>query len=88
MKRKKLSLHVNRKDAAREPRSPQPLVIPVVQVSDAPSGLLEIKVRDSQGNRMGFFQIAAAEVDDQLLEDLHDWQARHSHDRPELVVKS
>jgi len=37
----------------------------------------ELKVRDAKGNRIGFFQIATLEVDDQLLEDLHDWQARH-----------
>jgi hypothetical protein len=77
-RKKKLTLHVNRKIAASEAHSLLMPVEPIVSVTDAPSGLHELRVRDSQGNRIGFFQIAAIAVDEQLLEDLHDWRARHA----------
>ena len=80
MKRKKLSLHVNREVAAAHTDCH-----PVVHTLDPPSGLHELKVRDSEGNRIGFFQISASEMDDELLEALHDWQGRHSHPIPRMV---
>lgn len=91
MKRKKLSLHVNREvEASQVPSLDRPLVHPLVEVADPPSGLCELKVRDSQGHRIGFFQISGADLDDELMEALHDWQARHAHELPipRLVVKS
>lgn len=83
MKRKKLSLHVNREvEASAVPSLDRSLVHPIVEVADAPSGLTELKVRDSKGTRIGFFQVSARDLDDELMEALHDWQARHAHGFP------
>ena len=83
MKRKKLSLHVNRKvEAGPVPLLDRPIVHPIVEVSDAPFGLLELKVRDSAGDRIGFLQISAENFDDELKEDLLAWQSRHAHESP------
>lgn len=89
MKRTNLSLHVNRDVET----SPAPLSndrqFPVVRAIDSPEGLVEYKVRNANGVRIGFFQISASAMDDTLLEAMHDWQARHAgHDRPDLVVES
>jgi len=51
----------------------------LVEVSDAPLGLVELKVRDSRGVRIGFMQVSQADLDDELVDALIDWQARHSH---------
>lgn len=87
MKRKKLSLHVNREVEANEVSSPRVVVHPLVSITDAPAGLQELKVKDSQGKRIGFFQVTASEMDDQLLEDLHDRQARHAHAAANLSLR-
>lgn len=52
---------------------------PVVEVTDAPRGLVELKIRDSRGTRIGFFQVASSDLDEELVSDLHAWQARHAH---------
>ena len=52
---------------------------PLVEVSDAPPGLIEIKIRDSKGARIGFFQVSAFDVDTEVVEALKAWQGRHSH---------
>ena len=52
---------------------------PLVEVSDAPPGLIEIKIRDSKGARIGFFQVSASDVDTDVIEALKAWQGRHSH---------
>lgn len=91
MRRKKLSLHVNRKvEAVPVPSLERPLVHPLAEEGNPPSGLREIKVRDSQGARIGSLQVSAADLDDELIEDLRAWQSRHAHDVPipKLVVKS
>ena len=62
------------------------MIPPVVEVADAPEGLKEFKVRDSRGVRIGFFQIESGCLDDELMEDIHDWQARHARERPDLHV--
>ena len=59
---------------------------PVVQVTDAPSGLVEFKIRDSRGARIALIQVSAADLDDELMEALHDWQERHAHDRPDIHI--
>lgn len=88
LKRKKLSLTVNREVEA----GPVPSAWtgqPLVEVADAPSGLLEIKVRDSRGNRIGFFQVSDTDLDTEVVDALKAWQSRHAHDVPipKLVVK-
>ena len=52
---------------------------PLVEVADAPEGLVEIKVRDYWGARIGFHQIKADDLDVELIEALKAWQGRHSH---------
>lgn len=52
---------------------------PIVEVADSPAGLIEIKVRDAWGVRIGFLQAAANDLDDDLLTALKAWQARRSH---------
>lgn len=59
---------------------------PVVEVADAARGLIELKVKDSRGARIGFFQIASSDMDDELLDALKDWQARHSHEGGSLSL--
>jgi hypothetical protein len=79
MKQKLLSLHVNREVEASpvpENRSGRP---PLVEVSDAPPGLIEIKIRDSKGARIGFFQATAADLDTEMVDALKAWQGRHAH---------
>ena len=51
----------------------------IVEAADAPSGLTEIKIRDSSGVRIGFFQASEADMDDELADAFKAWQARHSH---------
>lgn len=60
----------------------------IVEASDPASGLTEIKIRDSKGIRIGFFQAAAADMDDQLADDLRAWQARHAHRGLTLISSS
>lgn len=55
------------------------MAFPLVEVADAPEGLVEIKVRDYWGLRIGFHQIRADDLDAKLIEDLKSWQARHAH---------
>jgi hypothetical protein len=91
MKGKKLRLSVNREiEASPVPSLDRPIVYPLAEMANPPSGLYEIKARDSRGNWIGFFQISRAELDDDLIEDLRAWQARHAHElpTPKLVVKS
>lgn len=52
---------------------------PLVEVADAPDGLIEIKVRDHWGARIGFHQIKADDLDVELVDALKAWQSRHSH---------
>lgn len=59
---------------------------PVVKVADAPAGQTELKIRDSRGHRIAFLQVDTNCLDDELMEDLHDFQARHAHDRPDLRI--
>ena len=89
MKRKKLSLHVNREIAPRETPSRDDHIEPIVEVRDSASGTLELKARDSRGSRIGFFQISTSDVDDELIENLKAWQVRHAHElpTPKLVVR-
>jgi hypothetical protein len=88
-RKKHLALHVNREVEA----GPVPSAWtgqPLVEVADAPSGLLEIKVRDSRGNRIGFFQASDTDLDTEVVDALKAWQSRHTHElpTPKLVVKS
>lgn len=55
------------------------MVSPLVEVSDAPPGLIEIKIRDSKGARIGFFQASATDLDTEVVDALKAWQGRHSH---------
>lgn len=59
---------------------------PVVQIPDSPFGLLEFKIKDSKGKRLALLQVLAVDMDDELMEALHDWQERHAHERPDLHV--
>ena len=52
---------------------------PLVEVADAPEGIIEIKVRDHWGARIGFYQISADDLDTELVDALKAWQARHTH---------
>ena len=61
---------------------------PVVKVADAPSPLLEFKIRDSRGARIMFLQVSSADMDDELMEALHDWQERHNHEALTLMPSS
>jgi hypothetical protein len=91
MKPKKLSLHVNREvEASPVPSLDRPIVHPLAEVRDPASGLYEMIARDSQGNRIGFLQISAPDMDNELVDALRDWQARHAHELPipKLVVQS
>ena len=58
----------------------------LVEVSDAPEGLTEIKVKDSRGHRIGFFQVSAGDMDDELMDALVDWQSRHTHEGGSLSI--
>lgn len=49
----------------------------VVEVADAPRGLTEIKVKNSNGVRIGFCQFDSSCMDDELKADLKRWQTRH-----------
>lgn len=60
---------------------------PLVEVTDAPAGLVELKIRDCRGTRIGFCQVAASDVDDELIDGLVAWAQRHSH-RISLVSAS
>lgn len=51
----------------------------LVEVSDSPEGLVELKVRDSNGVRIGFFQVSEDDLDDELVADIKAWQIRHAH---------
>ena len=89
MKRKKLSLHVSQRveTAPACDRAPRGSVMPpIVEVADSPDGLMELKIRDSRGNRIGFFQMAADCLDDELEEALRDWQARHANAGANLSI--
>lgn len=60
----------------------------LVEVSDAPMGLTEIKVKDSRGKRICFLQVAADDLDDELIADLYAFQGRHAHRVLELMRAS
>jgi hypothetical protein len=75
LSRSTLSLTVNRDVEASPPIDEQP---PLVETADPPEGLLEIKIRDSRGNRIGLFQVDAAYIDNQITNALKAWEARHS----------
>lgn len=60
--------------------------VPIVEVADSPDGLIEIKARDANGDRIGFFQISASAYDDQLVAAITEWQARHAGVRHGLHV--
>ena len=64
------------------------LTPPLVQVSDAPVGLIEIKIRDSNGARILFLQASASDLDAELVDALKAWQGRHSHRSLTLVPPS
>lgn len=55
------------------------MISAIVEAADAPSGLTEIKIRDSRGVRIGFFQASASDMDDELADALEAWQERHAH---------
>lgn len=55
------------------------MVPPLVEVADAPEGIIEIKVRDHWGARIGLYQISADDLDKELVDALKAWQARHTH---------
>lgn len=59
---------------------------PLVEMDDSPEGLIEMKAKDSRGIRIGFFQVSASEIDDQLVDDLLAWQARHSKQGASLSI--
>ena len=58
---------------------------PVVKVIDATEGQTEFKIRDSRGTRIMFLQVSSADLDDELMEALHDWQERHAHEGLHLM---
>lgn len=58
----------------------------VIEAVDPPEGLVEIKVKDARGKRIGFLQVSADDLDDELVEALVDWQARHSHEGGSLSI--
>ena len=64
------------------------MIPPLVEVSDAPPGLIEIKVRDAGGARIGFFQASAPDLDTEMVDALKAWQGRHSHRGLTLVPPS
>lgn len=59
---------------------------PVVKVTDTPPGLTEFRIRDSRGVRLGYFQLVTTALDDELMDDLHDWAVRHARDLPDLHI--
>lgn len=61
---------------------------PVVKVVDSPEGLAEFKIRDSRGARIMLLQVNSVDLDDELMEALHDWQGRHAHDGLTLMPPS
>ena len=61
---------------------------PVVKVIDATEGQTEFKIRDSRGARIMFLQVSSADLDDELMEALHDWQERHAHEVLHLMPPS
>lgn len=63
------------------------LISSVVEISDAPRGLTEIKIKDSNGHRIGFFQVSTGDLDDELTEALISWQTRHTHEGGSVSIK-
>lgn len=61
---------------------------PVVRITDAPKGLIEFRIRDSKGARIALLQLSADDMDDELMEALHDWQERHAHEGLRLMPPS
>jgi len=59
---------------------------PIVAIPDAPEGLTELKIRDAHGHRIGFFQAAEQDLDDEIVADLVRWQARHAHEAANLTL--
>lgn len=49
----------------------------VVEVADAFHGQTEIKIKNSNGVRIGFCQIDSSCMDDELKADLKRWRERH-----------
>jgi hypothetical protein len=47
-----------------------------------------MKVRDSNGIRIGFFQVSTIAMDDELADALKAWQTRHSHRTLSLMPPS
>lgn len=62
------------------------IVPPIVEVTDAPHGLVELKVRDCRGARIGFFQASDSDLDDELTDALLAWAQRHSHQGAGLSI--
>lgn len=62
------------------------IVPPLVEIADAPDGLVEMKAKDSLGHRIGFFQVSASDLDDELVDALLSWQSRHSHSGTSLSI--
>lgn len=82
MKRKKLTLSVNLSvEASPVPSLERSSVPPLVEVADAPPGLIEIKIRPG-GARIGFFQASASDLDTEVVDALKAWQSRHAHGGP------
>lgn len=61
---------------------------PIVEAADAPRGWTEIKIRDSKGVRIGFFQVSSVDMDDELADALRSWQRRHAHRGLTLMLSS
>lgn len=61
-------------------------IAPLVEIADAHDGIIEMKARNALGTRIGFFQVAAADMDAQLVDDLLAWQARHSKQGASLSI--
>lgn len=61
---------------------------PVTTVGDAPEGLVELKVKNALGGRIGFFQVDASAIDDELRSDIRRWQVRHAGAALHLIRSS
>lgn len=51
---------------------------PVTTVGDAPEGMVELKVKNAMGRRIGLHQIDAECMDDELMVAIKSWQLRHA----------
>ena len=60
----------------------------IFEEMDAAPGQLELKVRDSHGERMALLQFRAGSLDDELIADLKRWHARKNPTHLTLGVPS